>query len=365
MTMAPVPLLMTTDAVGGVWTYATELAAGLARRGFAPVLAVVGPPASPVQRAGLGADVVLKDTGLPLDWTAGHSGEIRDAARALAALARDTGAAAVLTHAPAFAVADYGRPVVAVHHSCQATWWTAVRPGEPLPADFAWRTACVADGLATADAVVVPTAAHARAVAAAYGGIGPARVVHNGRSAAAGLAATRDDAFVLTAGRLWDEGKNLAALDAAAALLRAPLLAAGPLSSTWGAVPLVHGRALGPLDEAGLRHWMARAPVFASTAVYEPFGYCVLEAAQGGCALVLADTPGFRELWEGAAVYVPPRDPDAIAGALNALLADPPRAIRLGQAARQRAGRYTAVRLAKAMADILHGLIAGTRGAAA
>ena len=37
-------VLMTADAVGGVWTYALELAAGLDRAGVAVVFAVMGPP---------------------------------------------------------------------------------------------------------------------------------------------------------------------------------------------------------------------------------------------------------------------------------------------------------------------------------
>ena len=40
------------------------------------------------------------------------------------------------------------------------------------------------------------------------------------------------------------------------------------------------------------------------TALYEPFGLAVLEAAQAGCALVLSDIPTFRELWDGAALFV-------------------------------------------------------------
>ena len=155
------------------------------------------------------------------------------------------------------------------------------------------------------------------------------------------------------------------ALDAAAADLRAPLLAAGPLDSPWGRVSLANGKALGPTDAAGVRRWMAAASVFASTALYEPFGYCVLEAAQCGCALVLSDTPGFRELWDGAALFVPAREPAAIAATLNALLADTARRESLGNAARQRAGRYGAGRMAREMATLIHGVAGTRRGAAA
>ena len=44
-------VLLTTDAVGGVWTYALDLAAGLRALGFVTTLAVLGPEPSPVQLA--------------------------------------------------------------------------------------------------------------------------------------------------------------------------------------------------------------------------------------------------------------------------------------------------------------------------
>ena len=38
----PLRLVLTTDAVGGVWTYATDLARGLSARGVEVTLAVLG-----------------------------------------------------------------------------------------------------------------------------------------------------------------------------------------------------------------------------------------------------------------------------------------------------------------------------------
>ena len=59
-------LLMTTDAVGGVWQYSLELAAALE---VEVVLAVLGPAPGAEQRmAAEVAGVQLVDTGLPLDW---------------------------------------------------------------------------------------------------------------------------------------------------------------------------------------------------------------------------------------------------------------------------------------------------------
>jgi glycosyltransferase involved in cell wall biosynthesis len=89
-----------------------------------------------------------------------------------------------------------------------------------------------------------------------------------------------------------------------------------------------------------MRACFAERPIFVSTALYEPFGLAVLEAAQAGCALILSSISTFRELWDGAARFVNPRDADAVADAANSLLAEAPAREALGDAARQRARLY-------------------------
>ena len=97
---------------------------------------------------------------------------------------------------------------------------------------------------------------------------------------------------------------------------------------------------LGELTSEELRAWLGKRPIFASTALYEPFGLSVLEAAQAGCALVLSAIPTFLELWEGAALFAPPRDAEAFAEAARALLNDPARRRRMERAAQERARLY-------------------------
>jgi glycosyltransferase involved in cell wall biosynthesis len=331
-------LLVTADAVGGVWIYALDLARGLLTRGVATTLAVLGPAPSAAQRAEAAAIPGLKlcVTELPLDWLADDPAMLREAGRALASLAAAERACAVHLSSPALAAeAGFGVPVLGVCHSCLATWWEAVRGGE-MPEAFRWRTALLARGYAACDALVAPTQAYALATACAHGLAAPPIVVPNGR--AAGPRTAREGSFVLTAGRLWDEGKNLETLDRAAARLDVSVLAAGPARGPNGSgfVPR-RIRLLGELDTPALRAWFARGPVFASAALYEPFGLAVLEAAQAGCALVLSDIPTFRELWDGAAVFVPPRDDAAFAQTVTALLQDGERRSTLRVAAWERA----------------------------
>ena len=340
-------VLMTADAVGGVWTYALDLARGLSRHGVRTTLAILGPAPSVDQRAAAATvpGLAVVETGLPLDWTAETSGEVEAAGRQVAALASAVGVDLVHLNAPALAAGGpFDRPVLGVCHSCVATWWSAVREG-PLPPDLAWRADLVGRGYRACGALLAPSAAFAAATAQAYRLDRAPAVVPNGRLPAvrsgAEPPAGPGEPFVFTAGRLWDDGKNVATLDRAAARLGVPVLAAGPTEGPQGGrIALRHALPLGRLADDVVATHLARRPIFVSLARYEPFGLAVLEAAQAGCALLLADNPTFRELWEGAALFVPAEDDEAVAREIEALLADDPRREALGAEARLRSDRY-------------------------
>lgn len=358
-------LLLTVDAVGGVWQYALELAAGLRPLGWDPVLALLGPPVDTGQRAAAAAGgIPLVDTGLALDWLAPDAAAVRAAGTVLAALARAEGADVVQLNQPALAAGfDAGMPLVVAVHSCVATWWDAVRGG-PLPDDLAWQAELTGRGLRMADAVVAPSVAFAATIAARYG-VAPG-VVHNGRSPRPALDALLDDDFAFTAGRLWDAGKDVATLDRAAARLAIPFKAAGPLAGLHGErVAPRHLHTLGRLDAAALAACLAARPVFVSAARYEPFGLAVLEAALAGCALVLSDIATFRELWDGAATFVAPGDDAGFAAAVRALIGDAAARRAAGERARGHAARYAPAAMAAGMDAIYRRLLAGDARVAA
>ena len=315
-------VLLTADAVGGVWQYTVELATSLRALGWEPVVALLGPPAEVGHRTiATAAGIRLIETGLPLDWLAADARAVTAAGAVLARLARAEGVDIIQLNQPAFAAGfDTGVPLVVAIHSCVATWWDAVRGGE-LPGDLSWQAQLTARGLQRADAVVAPSAAFARAVDARYG-VTP-QVVHNGRSPSPAMLGPQRD-VALTAGRLWDAGKDIATLDRAAARLAVRVEAAGSLAGPHGAtVAPVHLRPLGRLDDAALAARLAARPVFVSTARYEPFGLGVLEAALAGCALVLSDIATFRELWGEAATFVAPGDDAGFAAAIDAFILAP------------------------------------------
>ena len=345
-------VLITADAVGGVWRYAIELARGFAASDIDSVIAVLGPTPSAAQATEARGVVPLIETALPLDWTAPDEATLRQAAAALGRLAHRVGTDLVHLHAPAFAAwHDFAAPVVSVAHSCLATWWSAVR-NTPPPDEFRWRIAATGRGLLASDAVIAPTAAFADALRDAYGPCDIA-VVHNGCRPMQVAGEPRRRREILTGGRLWDAGKNIAVLDRIAPRVAAPILAAGPTEGPNGAtVELDRLTLLGTLDAAALRHHYASASIYAAPARYEPFGLGVLEAAQAGMALVLSDIASFRELWDGAAVFVGTEDEAGWVRVLSGMIDDPAAVAAHGARARERSGRYTEVAMARDTAAV-------------
>ena len=342
--IAPPPrILMTTDAVGGVWRYTLDLARRWKMRGTRPVVALLGPVPESARAEESGLAVV--HTGLPLDWTAPNAGMVSAAAQTIAHLAQDCDASSIHLHTPALVPDACPVPVVAVAHSCVRTWWQAVRGGTPLPSDLAWRAGMVDRGLRCADAVIAPSHSFASVLRGAYGPVLDIVVIRNGGERWSGPD-RRKAARAITAGRLWDEGKNVDTLDRAAGRIATPVLAAGPAEGPNGArIQTRHLKLLGPLLPRQLERLVSSSRIFVSLSRYEPFGLAVLEAAQTGAALVLSDIPTFHELWDGAAVFVPPDD-DAAAAVQIAALAEAPG--DWSGRARERAQAYTAETMADA-----------------
>lgn len=356
--MSALRLLLVTDAVGGVWVYSLELARALRPMGVETILAVVGPAAGHDQRQAA-AGYRLVETGLPLEWLDTDAAAMARAADALARLARDEGADVVQTSSAALmADAHFTQPCIAVQHSCIASWWAAVK-GTALPSEFAWRRDLVKRGLRRAAAVITPSIAFAAETTRIYDV--EATAVHNGRTPMWSRDIPRGE-FIFTAGRLWDEGKNVAVLDAAAARLSVPFQAAGSIEGPNGTrAQLSHIKSLGALADTRLAALYAARPIYASAALYEPFGLSVLEAAQAGCALVLSDIPTHREMWSGAAIFVPARDDRAFASAIQDLLEDLDEREELGRLAAARSAHYTPGRMARSMAEI-YGRVAARAG---
>lgn len=332
-------VLMTADAVGGVWTYAMEMVAALAPRGVSVTLAVMGERMSPSQRRQVEASAaVVHESSFALEWMDDPWDDLTRAGAWLLELADHVEPDVVHLNGYVHAGLPWRAPTLVVGHSDVLSWWSAVR-GEEAPPSWDEYRRRVAAGLAAADAVVAPTRAFLDELVRRYE-VHHGRVIPNGRSAG-WVVDTSKRPFVLGAGRLWDEAKNLGLLDAVAGCVDWPVVLAGELTGPGGqsfSPRAAHAVGAIPFDQlAGL---LGRAAVFAHPARYEPFGLGPLEAALSGCALVLSDIPTLREIWGDAAIYV---DPDAAAqwvSVLRLLVADRRHAAARGALARRRAQAF-------------------------
>ncbi|MFY0581595.1 glycosyltransferase family 4 protein [Cystobacter fuscus] len=235
-------------------------------------------------------------------------------------------------------------PTLVVARACPLSWGEAL-PGGHSPerrAHHGWETT---RGLRAAGCVVAPTSAMLASVERHHGPLLSTRVIPPARRARRFLPDAKES-FVFSSCPVWDDTKNLEALEAVAPRLSVPVLVAGQGPRT------VQAESLGPLSEEVLAGWMSRAAVFALPARYEPFGLSVLEAALAGCALVLGDLPSLREVWGDAALFVHPDDVEGLAQAVRWLMTHPTERECRAHRARARALTFSPRRMAEAYLEL-------------
>lgn len=331
----PTHVLMTADTAGGVWTYVVEMARGLTARGIRVSVATMGPRAS-ADQARQFKD--LYQSNWRLEWMDQPWSDVDASGEWLLRLADQIQPDLVHLNGFAHGSLDFQVPTIVVAHSCVVSWWRAVH-GEDPPREWAEYRRRVRAGLEGADGVVAVSRHMAAELARNYS-FPSSAVVLNASAKEVSAPAAKEN-FVLASGRAWDGAKNLAVLDQAATAVRWPVYLAGETRGPEGQhIHAANLRELGRLPGDELRDWYRRAAIFASPALYEPFGLSILEAALSECALVLGDIPSLRELWDGAAVFVPPRDAEALALALSFLMKDESGRRELAAAARERALQF-------------------------
>ena len=352
-------IFMSADTVGGVWTYAVELAGELGRGGDTVMIAAMGGRLSEAQRAeAAGVDgLIVRDSDYRLEWMDEPWDDIERAGHWLQALAEEFQPDIVHLNHYAHGGLDWPAPVLMVTHSCVYSWYHAVHSRLPEARWQRYRQR-VREGLQAADMVVAPTLAMLAEAERFYGPFRRARVIHNGR-APGRFAAARKQPLVLCAGRLWDEAKNVQVLLRVAPRLSWDVAVAGEARHPDGGEAELNGvQSLGRLTAEQMRAAYARAGIYCLPARYEPFGLSVLEAALSGCALVLGEIPSLQELWDGAALFVPPDSPDALAEALTRLAEDPELRSVYAQRAQDRARRYSSARMAEEYRSLNRQLLA-------
>lgn len=340
-------ILMTADAVGGVWTYTVELARALAQGHIDVAIATMGPRPSAAQREQIDAlpGVSLYESDYQLEWMDDPWLDVDRAGEWLLGLENQLRPDIIHLNGYAHGSLSWKAPKLVVAHSCVLSWWLAVK-GEPAP-DRIWREygERIRAGLQAADCVIAPTRSMLDSIRLLYGNQRRMHVLPNARNLVPGSLANKEP-FIISAGRLWDEAKNVATLDRISTSLDWPVFLVGDseppdrLRDT-GAEYANVCRLLGRLNPDALADVLQRASIFCLPARYEPFGLTVLEAAHSGCALVLGDIPSLRENWDGAALFVNPADDSQLVQVLNELIRDPVRRADFAARARNRASRFT------------------------
>lgn len=329
MNGAPRRILMTADTVGGVWTYALELASALDMYDVQVTLATMGGCLNRDQRKQVRElrNVEVVESEFKLEWMQDPWVDVEKAGEWLLRLENDVRPDLVHLNNYAHGALPWTAPTLVVGHSCVLSWWQAVRRS-PITSEWKRYGVEVAKGSQSADMVIAPSRDMLEQLKLFYGPLRRARVVHNARHPGYFAPLQKED-FILTAGRVWDEAKNVTTLLQIAPELRWPVCVAGETKHPDKNISkrlrerTRNVELFGRLSEEKLADCMGRASIYAAPAVYEPFGLSILEAALSGCALVLSDIPTLREIWGQVATFVPANDPGAWKSALQELIDNP------------------------------------------
>ncbi|AIE83911.1 glycosyltransferase family 4 protein [Fimbriimonas ginsengisoli] len=326
-------VLMTGEPVGGVWGFSLDLARGLAVHGVRTTLATMGhsPTTSQVEEA-------QGVPGLELHHTESRP-DTEAAAQWLLALADRVRPDVVHLNGFAHTSLPWNVPSLVVAHGDAVSRRLAVRPGLAITPDLHEYKQQVQRGLSSASMVVSSTLAGLADLQRNYEVAPPSRAIPIGKSRSEPLGA-RKRPLVLSAARCWDESKNLNVLQQAARQVEWAVYVAGDLPQDRQP-RMQEVNFLGRLCPGALSAWFSRASLYALPAKYDPDGLSALEAALAGCALVLADIPSLRELWNGVAIFAPADDSAAFAAAIQQFSEDPIRRFDFAGRALERAQRYS------------------------
>ena len=345
-------VLITSDTVGGVWTYTQELVTGLARGGHRVTLVSFGKLPLPHQTAWMqtleGLD--YRPTEYRLEWMEVAERDIEESSRYLELLVEEVQPDVLHFSQYCYGDIEADVPRIVVAHSDVVSWWVAVNGKEPDETPWIRRyREHVTRGLRAADLVVAPSQWMLDSVGR-YAHPQQQMVIHNGRTPTLFDSQEPKKDFVLSVARIWDQAKQVSLLLAAKMPNRTCIVGweQEPGRESKEALLQAHGNIelLGPKSQNELRTLFAHASIYAATSRYEPFGLAPLEAAFSRCALVMNDNPVFHELWGDTAVYFENNDAADLARVVAELQADPELRNEYAERSYQRAcERFSAERM--------------------
>lgn len=338
-------ILMTADAVGGVWTYTRELVTGLTRRGHQVTLISFGKLPSPEQVRWMQGVSSLQfcPTEYRLEWMHGAERDIEASRAFLEELIAELKPDLLHFNQYAYGSLQTHVPRVVVAHSDVVSWWVAVHGEEPREDSWTrWYGSTVMDGLEGATCVVAPSKAMLETIQRHYVTPRRARVIYNGRDPRSFDAHRQKEEVVLSVGRIWDQAKQVSLL-----LQQEQAIPVWIVGSQQHPEGLQGGfvensedsdiRFLGSRSEDEIVDLYARASLYAATAKYEPFGLAAVEAAFSGCALILNDIESLRELWGDSGYYFRRNSSHGLASAIRDLASNDELRCQYAQRAFERA----------------------------
>lgn len=360
-------ILLTTDTIGGVWTFTKELTTELLKRGHAVALVSFGRQPSHEQQAwcaaqnlAYGSSFQYTASNAPLEWMQDNEFVYSQGAGVLSHVIRQFQPDILHSNQFCFGALSLNIPKIVTAHSDVLSWGEACRP-RGLE-NSRWLTqyrTLVSNGLSSCDLITAPTRWMAGALARHYQDLRPMYVVLNGRSVTAPSSHLRTVQAV-TVGRLWDEAKNIGMLRSVNSPI--PVYVAGERQHGTSLAPRQMGQSilLGPLSESALMSLFTRSSIYIATSMYEPFGLAPLEAALCGCAVVANDIPSLREVWGDDALYF--SGPRSLSTVLHQLNRNPDELASARQRAFARANELTAHRMTEGY-EALYWKLLGARSA--
>jgi glycogen synthase len=344
-------VLLTTDTIGGVWTFTKELAAGLLQRGNQVALVSFGGLPSREQKRWCSAMRAeyehafrFDSSAAPLEWMPANKFAYMNAESLLLRVADEFSPHLLHSNQFCFGRLPLAIPTLITAHSDVLSWAAACRP-EGLD-DSPWLDQyriLVQRGLAEADAVVAPTEWMLRELHRHFSIRCHSQAILNGRSINLGADRQTRTLQAVCAGRHWDEAKNVGILSEVDCPL--PVVIAGATSQDGLHAPKFSSNVTfaGKLDEEDLLALFRNSSIYVATSIYEPFGLAPLEAALCGCAIVANDIASLREVWADGALYF--ENLDALRRVLLELSESPASLERCRRASLQRALQFTRDRM--------------------
>jgi len=321
-------LLMTSDTVGGVWTYTQELVSSLVRRGNRVTLVSFGKIPVAEQTTWMdgleGLD--YRPTAYRLEWMQDSQRDVHESSEYLEAVIREVRPDLLHLNQYCYGTVSPQLPRIVVAHSDVVSWWIAVHGSEPEDSPWMrWYRRIVTSGLSCADVVIAPSQWMLDRLRTYYVSPGYGMVVHNGRTPSLFHPEYDKENIAVSVGRLWDPGKHVSLLLERDYPAQVCIVGSRhePGKELDHAAEAEFGRPRmqfhGSMSQEQLRELYGRAAMYVATSRYEPFGLAPLEAAFSRCAVVANDIPVFHELWGDSACYFQQGDPEDLEYVLREL----------------------------------------------